>query len=85
MVMVVMMVVSTAVADMAVPVVTMLRSGFQFQSGMPDAMLFQCLSHQILDSMGVCIGDDVHGGIMLLSIQTADVNVMDVFNAIDGA
>ena len=85
MVMMVVMVSATAGVvffAVAVAVMAMFPRGFRFQGDMADAQIAQCLADRILCCMGVN-GDDVHGGIQAVTVDTPDVDMVNIFHAIN--
>ena len=84
MVMVVMMPGFCAVFHMAVLFVAMLTLLFQFQSCMADAVLLQFLANGILDMVGICAGDDVHGREIAVAVHAPKVDMMHVQHTVNG-
>jgi len=63
--------------------VAMLALLLQLQRDVPDAVLSQFLSHRLFDVVVVAACDDMHGGVIGLSIHAPDVDVVHVDHALD--
>ena len=50
--------------------------GFQLQGGMVDAPVMENMPHLGFDSR--LVGDDMHGGAVVIAVNGPDVNVMDI-------
>ncbi len=63
---------------MAVFLRTMLTSLFQLQSDMTDPVLSQLLPDSLLDVPMISVCHNVHGGIVVLTVHTPNMNVVDI-------
>ena len=63
------------------PRVAVLALNFQFQCHVSDAVFLQFRPDVFLDLVGIAVCDDVHGGAVVLTVQTADVDVVDIEDA----
>ena len=61
---------------MAVLLMAVLPLGLQLQGNVADAVLPQLLTNSLLDLVGVLVGYDVHGGIVILPVHAPDVYVV---------
>jgi len=71
------------VIDVAMLRAAVLALGFQLQRGVPDAVLAKLLADFFLDLVTVAARNDVHCGIVALSVHTPDVDVVNVEDALD--
>ena len=83
MVMMVMVVrISVGSSGVAVHFVAMLPLGLQLQRGMMDPMLRQLLPNGFLDSVRFAVGHNVQSGVMVVSIQAPNVDMVCIQHAV---
>ncbi len=46
-------------------------------------MFLQILTNTLLDDVGVLVGNDVHGGVIALTVHASDVDVMNIHDTLD--
>ena len=63
-------------------VVAVVCGGLQFQGHMGDALLQELVANKILDAMGISVCYDMDGGAMGMTVQTPNMEVVDIQNAL---
>ena len=64
--------------SVAVLVVAGFGAAFGFYCGVYNAVVFKLISHSIFYAMGVLVCDDMHSGIMVMSVKASDVNMVNI-------
>ena len=69
--------------NVAMLIVTLLALRFNFKGYMGNAVLLQFLTHKLLYIMTVTPYDNVHGCVIIMSVKTPYVYMMNIGNALD--
>ena len=72
-----------AMMDGAIVLVAMLARGFELKCCVGDAVLCELLAYRFLDVMCISLGDNVERCIVVMSIHTPNVNVVNVLYTFD--